>query len=233
MRIHVNLTSQNGVFPGYRINQSVYGQRKDEASEAVSRDRVLISPQGKKNRMMDLLMKQKTDILERKESLMSSVRKEGRSLESVKSQLESLDEQLESIDRQLAEAMAKEMEKQADKMKEHGGSKPKTKEDIQNQRMADITRLSGSLRQAETVDSVKTRVDGEAGVLKSEIELDRGRTYGVLSEKAIAGKEAELSRLQDKSAELAVSLGEQIAEDMEEVKEEERAGEVEEEERIL
>lgn len=222
MRIHVNLASQNGVVPVYRMNQSVYGRKKENGdAKIMHEDRVLLSPQGKKNRMMDMLMKQKTDILERKESLMNSVKKDGRSMESVKSQLESLDEQLESIDRQLAEAMAKEMEKQTDKMKKHGDGKPKTKEDIQNQRMADITRLSGSLRQAETVDSAKARADGDARVLKSEIELDRGRTQGILSESVIAEKEARLSGMHEKSAKLAAALGEQIA-DLEEEMEEAR-----------
>ncbi len=41
--------------------------------------------------------------------------------------------------RQLAEAMAKEMEKQTDKMKDNGSSKPMTKEEARNQQLADIT----------------------------------------------------------------------------------------------
>ncbi len=222
MRIQVNMTQQNGFFPAYRINQSVYSKMQGEngMAESVQRDRVMISPQGRKNRMMDMLMRQKADILERKESLINSVKKEGSSMEAVKSQLESLDEQLDGIERQLAEAMAKEMEKQTDKMKDNGASRPKTKEEAQNQRLADITKLSGSLKQAETVDSVKARMDGDARVLKSEIELDRMHQEGMqdVSNKAIARKEAELAKMHESSVKLAASLGEMLGEMTEEAK---------------
>ena len=141
-------------------------------------------------------------------------------MEAVKSQLESLDEQLDGIERQLAEAMAKEMEKQTDKMKDNGASRPKTKEEAQIQRLADITKLSGSLKQAETVDSVKARMDGDARVLKSEIELDRMHQEGMqdVSNKAIAKKEAELAKMHESSVKLAASLGEMLGEMTEEAK---------------
>jgi len=66
MRIQVNMTQQNVFFPAYRINQSVYSKMQGEngMAESVQRDRVMISPQGRKNRMMDMLMRQKADILE-------------------------------------------------------------------------------------------------------------------------------------------------------------------------
>ena len=52
-------------------------------------------------------------------------------------------------------------------------------EDIQNQKLANITKLSVSLDKIDTIDSVKTKVDGEIGVWESEIELDKMRANGM------------------------------------------------------
>ena len=122
-------------------------------------------------------------------------------MDSIKSQVEAYEKQLKDIDQQISEAMAKEMEKQAEKSKKD--EKPKTEQEIENARLANVMNLSQGLEKAEVVDSVKTRVDGEACVLKSEIAMDK--MYGASLESTadrVSDKEEKLAELEKKSAEL-------------------------------
>ncbi len=215
MRIYSGV--QNHLFHTYQMNQSVNKQNQGDAGikKSAGKDTVMISLQGRNNNRIQSLMKQKMDIMEQKETLMSSATKDGRSMEMIKSQLESYDKQLENIDKQIADAMAEDIKKQEEKLKEQKNSKPKTKEEIQNQKLADIANLSNGLKQAETVEGVQSRVDGEARVSESEIELDR--MHDPLGEVS-AEKEKKLSELKEKSAELMAVVGKKVSETAENIK---------------
>ena len=90
----------------------------------------------------------------------------------------------------MTEAMAKEMEKQAGKSKKDDD--PKTEQEIENERLANVMDLSQGLQKAEVTDSVKNKVDGEARVLKPEIEQDQ--MYNPSAD--VADKEAKLAELE-------------------------------------
>ena len=180
-------------------------------------DLAFISPQGRKGSLIETLMKQKMSITDQKNSLISSAKKDGRSMDSIKSQVEAYEKQLKEIDQQMTEAMAKEMEKQAEKSKKD--DEPKTEQEIENERLANVMDLSQGLQKAEVTDSVKNRVDGEARVLKSEIELDQ--MYNPSAD--VADKEAEVAELEKKSAELLSDVGEIVAETAEKAEEQNEA----------
>lgn len=110
--------------------------------------------------------------------------------------------------------MTKEMEKQSEKDKKD--DKPKTKQEVENARLANVMELSQGLKTAEMVDSAKTKVDGAARVLKSEIELDKMRGA---SKEAIEAKEEKLSDLKKKSADMVSDIGEILADTAELAKE--------------
>lgn len=217
MKLNFNPVTQNQIFNPYQINQSAAaktGKAKAAASVEGRRDLALISTQGKQGSRIDTLMKQKMSIMEQKDSLISSTKKDGKSMDSIKSQLEAYEKQLKDIDQQISEAMTKEMEKQAEKSKKD--DKPKTKQEIENERLANVMDLSQGLKKAETVESVKTRVDGEARVLESEIELDKMRDA---PKEAIEEKENKLSELEKKSADLLSDIGEIVADTAEKAEE--------------
>lgn len=217
MKLNFNPVTQNQIFNSYQINQSAAaktGKARAAALVEGRRDLAFISPQGKQGSRVDTLMKQKMSIMEQKDSLISSTKKDGKSMDSIKSQLEAYEKQLKDIDQQISEAMTKEMEKQAEKSKKD--DKPKTKQEIENERLANVMDLSQGLKKAETVESVKTRVDGEARVLKSEIELDKMRDA---PKEAIEEKENKLSDLEKKSAKLLSDIGEIVADTAEKAEE--------------
>lgn len=118
---------------------------------------------------------------------------------------------LKDVDSQISQAMAKEMEKEAGKTKQE--DEPKTEQEIENERLANVMDLSQGLQKAEAVSSVKARVDGEARVLKSEIELDKLHDPSEeTSKELIKGKESQLADLGRKSNELLSDIGEIIGE---------------------
>ena len=131
------------------------------------RDSVTISSQGKTSNIIDTLNKQKANILERRDQFIQQARKQGQSDDMMKSQMEQFDEQIKNIDKQIQEATLKKMteaaEKSAVKIK---SNKPKTKQEIQNDILANITAASTTLDTVETISAEKNKLDGDAGVLK-------------------------------------------------------------------
>lgn len=220
MKLNFNPIVQNQIFNVYRINQSAVqknGKVGDASAEKGRKDMAFISPQGKRESLIETLMKQKMNIMEQKDDLISSAKKEGKSMESIKSQLEVYEKQLKDIEDQISKAMTKEMEKQAEKKKK---DEPKTEQEIENERLANVMDLSLGLQKAEMVSSVKARVDEEAHVLKSEIELDKLHDPSEeTSKEMITEKEGQLADLEQKSNELLSDIGEIIGETVEKAEE--------------
>lgn len=216
MKLNLNPIVQNQIFNVYRMNQSAVqktGKVWDASAEKGHKDMAFISPQGKRESLIETLMKQKMNIMEQKDSLISSAKKEGKSMESIQSQLEVYEKQLKDIEDQISKAMTKEMEKQAEKKKK---DEPKTEQELENERLANVMELSSGLQKAEMAGSVKARVDGEARVLKSEIELDQLHDPSEeTSKEMITGKEGQLADLEQKSNELLSDIGEMIGETVE------------------
>ena len=217
MKLNFNPATQNPFFNAYRINQSAVAKNRKAGGALTDegrKDLAVISPQGKRGSLMESLMKQKMSILEQKDSLISSAKKSGKSMESIQSQLDAYENQLKDIDEQISQAMAKEMEKQAGKAKKD--DEPKTEQDIENERLANVMDLSQGLKKAETVRSVKTKVDGEARVLKSEIALDQMHDPSAdTSKEQIHAKEDQLADLEQRSNKLLSDIGEIIGEKVE------------------
>lgn len=214
MRLNFNSVTQNQFYNVYRINQSAAqksGKANDASAEKGRKDLAVISPQGKRGSLIESLMKQKMSIMEQKDSLISSAQKDGKSMESIKSQLEVYEKQIRDVEEQISQAAAKEMEKQATKAKK--GDEPKTEQEIENERLANVMDLSLGLQKAEVISSVKARVDGEAHVMKSEIELDKMHDPSEeTSKELIKRKESQLADLEQKSNELISDAGEIIGE---------------------
>ncbi|MEG0565368.1 MAG: hypothetical protein RR590_03990, partial [Hungatella sp.] len=105
-----------------------------------------------------------------------------------------------------------EMEKQAEELKKQADSTPKTEEEIQNERLANITSLSSDLEQAKVIRSVQTGIDGDARVLKSEIALDKSRSgSSPAAAEFLTKKEALLADMQHRSLDLASQISEKLS----------------------
>jgi hypothetical protein len=223
MRINPNIGMQNGFLNVYRINQDLnqnsYALKNNQQHER--KDTLSISPLRKTNSFIESLMKQKQDVIERKNELIGNTLEKGRDMDSIKSQLESYEEQLKTIDERIAQIMAEQAKQQAEKQKETKNAKPKTEEEIpaETERLNSIISLSPPPKQAQVISSVKTKVDGDARVLKSEIELDKARAGSSPSAKEfIANKDTRLTEMQKLSANLTVQIGDKLVEVNEEIK---------------
>ncbi len=221
--MNVNFSiGQNNLFNAHRINQNIAKQNGngsyEQFSKAERKDGVTISPQGKRNSLLKSLMEQKTRIIEQKNSLIGSTLEKYGSLDTIKLQLENYDEQMKNIDNQIAEMMAKEMEKQTEKLEKQNDSKPKTEEEIQNERLAGVVSLAGDLQQTKTISSVQSRAEGDARVLKSEIELDKMRAGSSPGAKEmIAKKESTLAGLEQKVMDLTSKVSDKLSDIVENI----------------
>lgn len=209
MRIHGN-QNVNMAFLAIRQSQNtkqVKGQNSTGNHLPGNRDTVTISLFGQTgSSQIKNLMSQKKSLLERKNELVSAACEDGRSRESIQSLLDSYEEQIKTLDQQISQEMSRQSERQIEKRKlNERDNTPKTKQEIENERLSNLINLSSGISQARTVRSVQTRIDGEANVLETEIELDKGRSRAGDSEGAkelIAEKEAKLADLRQQSNEL-------------------------------
>ena len=240
---------RNPVINAARVNASfakrgAAGSRESQGNRA-RKDRLTLSPQGKLMSMIDNLTKQKQSIMDRKNSLIEDTLKNGGKVEDIKDQLKNYGRQLADIDKQIAglyAQQAKEAAGQDDKKKSGRPHTVRTEEQAETEYLSNLANLSEGIKHAQTVSSVKDRVEGEIHV--KEAELGMGELHvDVLSSKgegvtvkdmidnemgALERKERELAGLRDQ---LAESQGKELKDSVEELKEsKESAGHAGEEE---
>lgn len=213
MRVNMNIGMQNKILIvrdlKQGLNQNDFAIKNNEQQE--QKDTVSISPLGKANNLIESLMKQKQNIIKRKNELIGTVIEKGRSMDNIKSQLECFEEQLKNIDEQITQAMAEQFKQQNESKIEIEYKKPKTEEEIQTERLNSIVNMSSSIRQEQVVSSVKTKVDGESRVLEMEVKLDESRSG------ASASKKERLADLQKQSANLTTQINKDLIEVSEEI----------------
>ena len=163
---------RNPVINAARVNASfakrgAAGSRESQGNRA-RKDRLTLSPQGKLMSMIDNLTKQKQSIMDRKNSLIEDTLKNGGKVEDIKDQLKNYGRQLADIDKQIAglyAQQAKEAAGQDDKKKSGRSHTARTEEQAETEYLSNLANLSEGIKHAQTVSSVKDRVEGEIHVL--------------------------------------------------------------------
>lgn len=167
--------NQNQLFHVNRVNQSAARMSGTAGRlQQQDRDRMALSPQGKKQDMLSNLMKQRQSIMERKGELKATNAEKGGSMSEIQSQLDLMDEQLKNIDEQIANAQAEELKTEEKDQEGKIYDKPRTEEEIKNQQLSDITDLATGIEAMEVISSAKDKADGEVRVLKAEIKSGFG-----------------------------------------------------------
>lgn len=197
--------------------KQIAAMQSNRAGLRPSKDTVSFSPQGKANSALSGLEKLRQQIEDRRCEFLSKAAEEGQSAEAIQAQLDSFDRQLKDIDKQIAQLTIQRTNQNIEQAKQHTSNlsiqRPKTRQEVENARLADITNMSAGLAQAEAVHAVKTQVDGDIGIKKSEIELEKSRNGDTTQ------LEAELSDLQDRSHQLTASINDRLNETLEDIKE--------------
>lgn len=215
MRVNMNMGMKNNLLNVHHINNQNLSQKQPIIKNSDLRDQkdtVSISPLGKTKSLVESLMKQKQKIIESKNELVSRTLEKGANIDSIKSQLESLEEQLENIDEQISQTMAEQIKQQNEEQKRMEYKNPKTEEEIQTERFNSIVNLSSSLAKAQVVSAVKTKSDGEARILETEIKLDESRGG------ASVIKKERLADLKKQSTNLTTQINENLVKVSEEIK---------------
>lgn len=195
----------NGQLPFLNINainrsaanqtEALFGKKKDDEN----RDATTISPVGKNQSMLELLMKQKEFLQEQKKSLMDSSQENGT---DVKAQMEEYEKRLKEIDNQISQLQARQAE-ETDEEDSDGRiyDKPKTKEEAQVDQLNGITALSSNQEQAETIQQEKKHMDGNIRVLDVEIASGKGN---------IEAKSKKAAELKGRSLELDDNISQKL-----------------------
>lgn len=199
----VNSISQNHqLFHVGAVNRSIAKQ-----TEAVTRkkpehnqDRVDISPQGKKQSMIEQLMKQKQELIDRKNELMAKSAKTGQSMES---QIQQYEKQIAELDQQISDLQTSEQDDKKAEKQSLQPKEPKTEEEIRKEKMNVLSQIANSGNGMNIISSVKDKVDGKIHVLQAEIETEHGN---------IEAKVEKVSVLEQKSNDLARQLSQKTGE---------------------
>ena len=172
-------------------------------SQQANHDKISLSPQGKSSNAIKNLQKQKQALMQRKSEIRTKAMENGSSAQDINALLESYDMQIKNIDAQIAKIQSEETKK-AMKSKEYNKNTPKLQQNAEKQKINDLTVLSVSAEQADTMYSVKRSIDAEKNVLESEIELDKQHDAG---ESII-----EVAELEKRSGDLMGNIGETLGE---------------------
>ncbi len=204
------IQNNNSIFQNAHItNQNAVKQKgTSKQSQQANHDKVSLSPQGKSSNTIKNLQKQKQALMQRKSEIRTKAMEDGSSAQDINALLESYDMQIKNIDAQIAKIQSEETKK-AMEPKEYNKNTPKSQQNAEKQKINDLTALSVSAEQADTMYSVKRSIDAEKNVLESEIELDKQHDAG---ESIIEKKENKVAELEHRSGDLMGDIGETLGE---------------------
>lgn len=118
--------------------------------------------------------------------------------------LDEYDEQLEMIDKQIAEATVEQStEDNKEKNTNSTDNNVMTEEEYEQRKLMNIMNVSSQIDQIEIVSEVKGKLDGEAKVLKAEIESDGSR--------ALESKKDRVNEIENKTSDLLKQIGDKTA----------------------
>lgn len=207
MKVDFSAVQTSQIFKSAHISNAEK-QNGTTKQKQIKQDRVSISGKGKADNMIKGLQKQKQALMQRKSEVRAKALEEGKSVQEVNTLIESYDMQIKNIDAQIAKIQSEETKK-AMEPKEYNKNTPKSQQNAEKQKINDLTALSVSAEQADTMYSVKRSIDAEKNVLESEIELDKQHDAG---ESIIEKKENKVAELEQRSGDLMGDIGETLGE---------------------
>lgn len=190
--IQANIGNQN-------FNRGNHGQG---INMGVRNDQAVISLQRKSSNLLKNLLQQKELIQESKNAVIKDAMEkieDGYSV-NIQERLKEYEAQLDAVDEQIAKEMARQMEQEVEEVKDNTYENPRkvTEQEAQNEKLAQLTELSSSSEQLDTMSAVKDRIDGTVNVLKAEIKTDGGKTTD--------GKRKQLAELERRAEDLAENI---------------------------
>ena len=214
-----------------RVNASISKQNMyiNGSKNKSNNDRVVFSSQGKMMNIIENLTKQKENIIENKNKLVNKTIANGGDIDTIKGQLEIYTKQIEDIDKQISNIytqQAKEAIKNSKQKNSNESNKNKSEEQLESDHLMQLANVSNTLKHAEKVSSVQTKVEGEVRTKESEVKIGEVR-IDVLESKGLNGTNVEdlivtekqslneirknISDLQEKASQLGIEHGNKVS----------------------
>lgn len=228
MRINTSAFSRNtnsAILKGMNIQK--FNQKASENSKPIidpksgkDKDRLNLSPfKTKASNLLESLMEQKQNIMEQKNNFINSNIERGVDLNKVKSQIELFDEQLKNIDKQINDYMLEQSKPKEEKEeKKSVVNKEQTEEELNAERLNNITNKADSLTKAKIVNKTKNQIGQEKKVLLSEQKIDSSRGHSSSSRQARIDKiDVTLKDLESNSIKDTNKINKEINKETEEL----------------
>jgi TolA-binding protein len=205
----------NGVYNRYEYESKRISERENQLrgnTVSVRINNELLNPQYDKGGIIRSLMEQKSRLQDRISRINSN---DNADPDRIQSQIKEIIEQIEELDKLIAqvemEKKKKELEKKNNANKDSADKHDNSQNSVSGGKEADLTisivNASNALEQTRVAHSVKTNMEGEAGVLKSEIELDKARSK---SGDKFVEKEEKLSNIESRISELNINISSRL-----------------------
>lgn len=216
------------------ISDNNFGAKSSGMFKHVNKKSPEVDKSHANNNRIDSLTKQREEIVKKKNALMAKNAEEGNDMKAIKEQLKIYNQQIDTINSQIAQetaAMAKQSLDEQKVSKEPNAQvieQPKTEAEINGEKLSSVAKLGDSLESLKTVDSIKNTMEGQSGVLETQIYWDKYnrdefiRTVDNLNPGAadtlqkeglgITGKQGKLDGLESRILELSQKLGEGVGE---------------------
>ncbi len=193
-------------------------------------DTLSISPQGQAMSNVNNLMKQKLELTESKNELISNALENGEDMSLIEDKIKSYDEKIANIDAQIASSMTKDMETTFEKQKkaaeeaaaEAEKNIPKTEEEVNQQKLNNMFSFASDLDQIELSQSIKSNAENQANILETQAKYSSSGSEEKLQEAAeldavAASMDAQIGdKLNDVNARVANTNGQTVVEESEE-----------------
>lgn len=157
-----------------KASRSVQSGKKAADGER-REDRVQLNPMKQVQSMIDHLMEQKQNLIEKKNQMIADTVGKGGDIRSIQSLIELYDEQINNIETQISQTMKEMMERQLEKKEEGKEEEPGTKEEQQIRQLSKLSNASLDYEKVSQVYSAYGQKKRDASILAQEISMDNSR----------------------------------------------------------
>ena len=183
------------------IKNSNDNNGRTEKNNTVNKSSMAVSlgKKSKKNNMLENLIEQKVNLMDRKNDIIEKALENGESPSAIKEKLDDINKQIDEINEQISKIQCEEQRKslgtedaskKKEKLKEKSNklSAEESNGDNSKEKMTSVLSLSNNLSQAKALSSQRTSMSGEVRVLESEIKLDESRGINPIEKRKSVAK---------------------------------------------
>lgn len=216
LNLNSNLSLKLAYLSGYKTKFKPNDYRSSlsiRPNKNLKQDMVSISSLARSKNKIESLNKQKQKLMESKNDLITRTLESWKDVETIKEQLETFDNQVKNIEEQISKIIGDQLKSNKETGKKLTYEIPKTKDQLEKERLNQVVDLSLNLNKAKNFSSIKKKLGRELRTLESEIKLDESRGVNAyLKRDKLANLDKNLSNINDKLNERTDQIKEKLEE---------------------